>query len=335
MKTTKKRISLFLLQCFSLLLILTTQAYSHDARPVAVTITEQAPLVYHHSVRAPPSVDFNNQPVLVWPSSCEATSTQSVMSCPEGIQGQALALDFPLYNPSLATFVRFNGSEGESTTMMLSPTESNWVLAGTPSLLTIANDYLVLGFEHILGGFDHLLFVLGLMVIAKTTRRILLTVTGFTVAHSITLITSAMGFITVPIVPVETTIALSILFLAYEISRSEKTSMTFQYPLLVSFGFGLLHGLGFASALSEIGLVSGDIILSLLFFNLGVEAGQLAFILLMVILVMIIKKIALEGKVARPGLGIIISKSDLLMAYAIGIPASFWVFERLATLLSL
>ena len=137
-----------------------------------------------------------------------------------------------------------------------------------------------LGVEHILTGVDHLLFVLCLILLVPDIRKLLLTVTAFTIAHSITLAAASLGFVNVPTAPVEATIALSIVFLASELLRDphQRSDITQTYPWLVAFSFGLLHGLGFAGALAEIGLPHGQIPLALFSFNVGVELGQLAFI---------------------------------------------------------
>jgi hypothetical protein len=195
----------------------------------------------------------------------------------------------------------------------------------------VAIQYLRLGIEHIIGGYDHLLFVLGLLIIAGTGKRILLTVTGFTLAHSITLSLSALGVVTIPIVPVEATIALSIVFLAHEISQPKKDGLTWRYPMLVSFGFGLLHGLGFASALGEIGLVQNEILLSLLFFNLGVETGQLLFIAAIMLLVLGMQKMFHVHRTNNSG-AFLARRAELFIAYVIGIPAAYWLIERVAPL---
>ena len=144
----------------------------------------------------------------------------------------------------------------------------------------MAGVYLKLGVEHILFGVDHLLFVLALLIITDGTMRLIKTVTAFTVAHSITLTAATLGFVHVPQPPVEATIALSIVFVAAEIvhQRGGREGITARAPWVVAFTFGLLHGFGFAGALSEIGLPQGDIPLALLFFNVGVEVGQLLFI---------------------------------------------------------
>jgi hydrogenase/urease accessory protein HupE len=199
----------------------------------------------------------------------------------------------------------------------------------------IARDYLLLGVEHIIGGLDHLLFVLGLLVIARTPKRILLAVTGFTLAHSLTLSLSSLGLVSMPIAPVEAVIALSILFLAHEIARPRADSFAWRQPMLVSFGFGLLHGLGFASALGDIGLVRSNVFVSLLFFNLGVELGQVLFILAMLALVALLRRatarVARDAVVARPsGAPPAPRRLDLVAAYLIGVPSAYWLIERVA-----
>jgi hydrogenase/urease accessory protein HupE len=183
-------------------------------------------------------------------------------------------------------------------------------------------DYTVLGFEHILIGFDHLLFVLALLLIVSGTRRLLWTITAFTLAHSITLAAATLGIIWVPGPPVETTIALSILFLASELIKVNqgKPSLTAKYPWVVAFAFGLLHGLGFAGALADVGLPQHEIPLALLMFNVGVELGQIFFVLMILFLVFVLKKLYTNWP----------AWSKQVPAYGIGIMAAFWFIERIS-----
>ena len=322
----------------AVLLIFTLPVLAHDARPVVVTIEEQLSGIYQYSVKVPETVDLKNQPDIHWPDGCKAQVTSHTpglltgsASCSQHLQGLTLSLDFPYYNPSLASYYRLTTLDGEMRMAMRSPTEASWEIPQAPTTGNVAFEYLSLGVEHIVGGLDHLLFVLGLMVIARTARRILWTVTGFTIAHSITLSLSSLGVVYIPIVPVEAAIALSIVFLAYEISHEHNNSLTYRYPLIVSFGFGLLHGLGFASALGEIGLVPNEIMVSLLFFNLGVEAGQIAFILLVAAAVMAIQRLVRVN--ARLNEVLTLHRVEMLAAYVIGIPASYWLVERVSGLL--
>ena len=176
--------------------------------------------------------------------------------------------------------VRIQTRDGIVSTTLVRPNRPWIEIATAPGLLAVAGAYVLHGIEHILFGFDHLLFVLALILIVRGRRMLLWTITAFTIAHSITLSLATLGLVHVPGPPVEAMIALSILLLACEIVRSQRgqVSMTAQWPWVVAFSFGLLHGFGFASALTQIGLPQSDIPLALFTFNVGVELGQLIFI---------------------------------------------------------
>ena len=176
--------------------------------------------------------------------------------------------------------VRLQRLDGSTQLARLTPSAPSFVVEATPSKTQVVRSYLPLGVEHILTGVDHLLFVLALLIITRGSWRLVKTVTAFTVAHSITLSLAALGFVHVPSAPVEAVIALSIVFVAAEIvhSRQGRPGLTERAPWVVAFTFGLLHGFGFAGALSEIGLPQLDIPLALFSFNVGVEIGQLLFI---------------------------------------------------------
>ena len=196
--------------------------------------------------------------------------------------------------------------------------------ASSGSVADTARRYLALGVEHILLGIDHLLFVLGLLLIVRGPWMLIKTVTAFTIAHSLTLALATLGLVEVPSRPVEAAIALSIVFLAVEILRARRgrIGLTHRFPWLIAFAFGLLHGLGFAGALAEIGLPAGEIPPALLFFNLGVEIGQLMFIAA----VWSVRWAARRLEVAWP------AWVEPLPAYAIGTVASFWLIERVSTI---
>ena len=170
--------------------------------------------------------------------------------------------------------------DGTSQVERLLPADPSFVVQPAEGRAEIAWAYFVLGVEHILGGIDHLLFVLALLLIVRGGRRIILTVTAFTVAHSITLVAATLGWLSVPGAPVEAIIALSIVFVAAEVihSRQGRPGLTERAPWIVAFSFGLLHGLGFAGALAEVGLPQIAIPIALLMFNVGVEIGQLLFV---------------------------------------------------------
>jgi hydrogenase/urease accessory protein HupE len=186
----------------------------------------------------------------------------------------------------------------------------------------VAGDYTVLGIDHILSGYDHLTFVLALLLLVNGWRRLLLTVTSFTLAHSITLAAATLGLFWLPGPPIEATIALSILFLASELIKVNRghTSLTVRYPWIVAFVFGLLHGFGFAGALSEVGLPQSEIPVALLTFNVGVELGQLMFIAVILLCIEFLRRIRSDWP----------AWTRQLPAYGIGSMAAFWLIERLS-----
>ena len=187
-----------------------------------------------------------------------------------------------------------------------------------------AGAYFMLGVEHILLGVDHLLFVLALVLIVPTAGMLVKTVTCFTIAHSITLALAALGVVHVPPAPVEAVIALSIVFVAAEIVRGRegKPGLTARAPWIIAFTFGLLHGFGFAGALAQVGLPANDIPLALLCFNLGVEAGQLAFVAAALAVIAIVRRVSVRLPRAV----------ELVPPYAIGSVAMFWAIQRLTVL---
>lgn len=317
-------------------------ARAHDARPLSIEIAEQGKDLYLAHLRAPPSVAPDNQPGIVWPVGCQAlqdragadaaaSSRTTLVACKGGLAGRTLAIQYPIYNPALSTLFRLIGPDGRTTTRVLTPDQLAWQVPREPSLLEVAAGYLRLGVEHIWTGVDHLLFVTGLLVLASSLRRVLFAITGFTIAHSITLSLSALDMVRLPGPPVEAAIALSILFLAREIARPSPDGVAARYPVLVSSSFGLLHGFGFASALREAGLPQGEIAAGLLCFNLGVEIGQVVFITGVI-------GVFLAGRKAIRTLGLktapLHGRLTQLAGYGLGVPAAFWFIQRLALLAS-
>jgi len=185
----------------------------------------------------------------------------------------------------------------------------------------VAVDYVIEGIRHILSGPDHLLFVLGLLLIVRDGWTLVKTITAFTVAHSITLATATLGYVSIPAPPVEAAIAFSILFLGPEIVRRWRggTSFTIRNPWVVAFVFGLLHGFGFATALTSAGLPPTDVPLALLCFNIGVELGQLSF----VATILLLRLVILRAHAAWP------RWVTLLPGYAVGGMGAFWTIQRL------
>ncbi len=225
-----------------------------------------------------------------------------------------------LARSSTDVLVRIIDKQNKTVTAVLNADKPSYSLAKQASEQTTLT-YITLGVEHILIGFDHLLFVVCLIFISTTRKKLLLTITGFTLAHSITLIMAATGVVSIAIVPVEAVIALSIVFLAIEIAKQNKDSLSFKYPVLVSSSFGLLHGFGFASVLAEIGLPKNEKIAALLYFNVGVELGQLIFIAALALLFVLSKWI-------YPALKL--QSLARLISYFSGSIAMVWLISRLA-----
>ncbi len=231
--------------------------------------------------------------------------------------------------------VRLERRDGTTQVTRLTPALSSLVVEAAPSRTEIVNTYLLLGIEHILTGVDHLLFVLGLLLLVRGFGRLVKTVSAFTLAHSVTLTLATLGFVHAPSPPVEAMIALSIVFVAKEILRSRgrssstQPSLTERQPWLVAFSFGLLHGLGFAGGLSEVGLPEGHIPLALLLFSIGVEVGHFGFIA--VVLASILLGLWIRDRVRlSPLRQQHLAMLRLLPPYAIGGTAMFWLIERLA-----
>lgn len=313
-------------------------ARAHDARPLSIDITQQSSDVYEARVRVPPTVTEDDRPTMLWPADCRVVSDRViapptpeeviVAACADGLEGHTLRIHYPIYNPSLSTLFRLNRAQGSVLTQVLPPESSEWKVPRESTWSEVALSYLELGVRHIWTGFDHLLFVTGLLVLAGTLRRVILAITGFTLAHSVTLSLSALGLVRLPPPPVEAAIALSILFLAWEISRPLPTSLARRYPLLVSCAFGLLHGFGFAAALREVGLPTHELALALLCFNLGVEVGQIVFIVAVLALIVPLARAA--GRISW--VASLQTRPDTWWGYVLGVPAAFWFFQRLGAL---
>ncbi len=244
---------------------------------------------------------------------------QFLISTPEDIRGETIVIEG---QPSTLIDVLVNVDllSGEQYSKILTPAKPFYTIPATTSAFETIKTYLILGVDHILLGVDHLLFVLALIFVTKGKWKIIKTVTAFTIAHSITLSLAALELVQIPIAPVEAFIALSIVFLAKEIiqhGQGEET-LTYKYPWIVAFSFGLLHGFGFASALSETGLPQNAIPLALAFFNVGVEVGQLIFIGFILILQWSLGKIKVE----------VPQKLKPVPVYLIGGIASYWLIER-------
>ncbi|NIB44924.1 HupE/UreJ family protein [Pseudomaricurvus alkylphenolicus] len=301
-----------------LLVLLPLSVQAHENRPLYVDIIEQADFNYQVRMKIPPTVPRHNQPSLLMPEQCQRLAA-SQYRCSGPLAGETLQIRYAQYNPSVSAFLRLSLLNGEQYSSLLAATETDWVVPEQESFGGVARHYTWLGIEHILIGLDHLLFVACLLFIAGTFRRVLMTATGFTLAHSITLVLSALEMVRVPVAPVETLIAFSILFLAVEIARGRENTLTFRRPILVSSSFGLLHGFGFAAVLRDIGLPQTELVSGLLFFNLGVEIGQVLFILACVAVMALVKRVLSEQRLYQ---------AEAVAIYAVGILSSYWLFDR-------
>lgn len=238
-----------------------------------------------------------------------------------GLIDQQITID-GILGGATDVIVRVERLDGTTQLERLQPTQPTFTVTASPGPGEVALAYFVLGVEHILGGIDHLLFVLALLLLVHNLKRLALTITAFTIAHSMTLVCATLGWISLPGPPVEAVIALSIVFVAAEVIHEQqgRRSITAQSPWIVAFGFGLLHGLGFAGALEEVGLPETAIPVALLMFNVGVEAGQLLFVAGVVAVATVLGRISPlpSGLVKRA------------VSYGIGSIAAFWTIERVA-----
>jgi hydrogenase/urease accessory protein HupE len=259
-------------------------------------------------------------PVATRESGGAAVQTWRIRSA-EPLRGQSLRIQ-GLEATMTDALARVEFADGTSWLRRFTPQAPAATIPAQESGWSVAVEYVKLGVEHILLGVDHLLFVLALLLVTPGTWRLVKTVTAFTVAHSITLALATLGFVHVPQAPVEAVIALSIAFVAAEILRARdgREGVTARAPWIVAFAFGLLHGFGFAGALAEAGLPEGHIPLALLFFNLGVELGQLLFIAAVLSAIGLIRRV--RSRLPR--------WTGLVPPYAIGSVATFWVIQRVA-----
>lgn len=245
---------------------------------------------------------------------------------PGGLAGQVISIDGLAATAGTDVLVRIERADGTTQVARLLPTRPSFVVEAASTLWSVVSAYLALGVEHIWSGIDHLLFVLALLILVKGWRRLVGTITAFTVAHCLTLAAATLGFVHVPGPPVEACIALSIVLVATEIvhARRGRAGLTERAPWLIAFTFGLLHGLGFAGALSRVGLPATAIPAALLSFNLGVELGQLAFIAAVLAVAALGRALARRLTLRAP------AWAGALPAYAIGSVAACWLLQRVA-----
>jgi hydrogenase/urease accessory protein HupE len=314
------------------LLLAAPPAFAHETRPAYLELKETAPGQYSVLWRTPvlsgmrlpvalklPEGVRNLQEPDVQELTDSLVERRSVDAGPAGLAGKRI--EFPGLQFTITdVLVRIERLDGTHSTELVRPPRP-WIEVAAPrGALAAAGVFLAQGIDHILLGVDHLLFVLGLLAIVRTPWMLVKTITAFTVAHSITLAIATLGLASVPAPPLNAAIALSILFLGPEILRAWRgeTSFTIRHPWVVAFAFGLLHGFGFASGLTALGLPQREIPLALLMFNVGVEIGQLAFVALILLLVRALK--VLQVRWPRP--------VELLPAYVVGSLGAFWTIQR-------
>jgi len=322
----------------ALLVSLAPRVFAHEVRPAYLELRQTGPETYDALWKVPGQGENLRFGLYVeLPENCanvaqplgsmvkEAYSERWTVKCEGGLTGGTIRID-GLSATMTDVLVRLERLDGTTQVTRLTPSAPSFVVEAAPGALEVARTYLMLGVEHILLGVDHLLFVLALFILVKGTGRLIATVTAFTVAHSLTLAGATLGFVHVPGPPVEAGIALSIVFVAAEIvhGRQGRTGLTERFPWIVAFTFGLLHGFGFASALSEVGLPQSAIPVALLFFNVGVEIGQLFFIASIFAVVALARQIAQRTGVSQP------AWAWRVPAYAIGSVAAFWIIQRIS-----
>lgn len=319
--------------CFWLMLV-GTLSWADDMRPASLTIKTVDTFTYELSWTVPVkngqrpefSVFISGDNTLLSPKSSRQLNNTIRESWnfkrDAGLSGATISI-VGLEGSSYEVLLRIIDDKFQTITAVLNTEKSDYIVPDIESIE--AEDtvitYIVLGIEHILIGLDHLLFVACLVYISGTRKKLLLTITGFTVAHSVTLVLASTGVLSIPIPPVEAAIALSIVFLAREIARNKKGSLSLTYPVLVSSSFGLLHGFGFASVLADIGLPETEKFLALLCFNIGVEIGQLIFVAALFLGFVVVSKLFRS---------ITLETIRFPASYACGSLAMLWVLERLS-----
>lgn len=316
------------------LFLLQSQLYADEIRPAYLEISEKGPDLFSLLWKVPAKGDKKLSLDVILPDNCSnkshprrqlvnAAYIERWMSvCEGGLSERSISIQ-GLGTTNTDVLLHLEFLDKTSQTVQLTPVNNSYTVTASASTWQIVRTYTGLGVEHILLGFDHLLFVFALLLIVKNLRRLLWTITAFTLAHSITMAGATLGVVYLPQVPVEAIIALSILFLTVEIMHEKqgKTGLTSSYPWIIAFVFGLLHGFGFAGALAEIGLPQQAITLALVFFNVGVELGQIIFVLFVVLLGLVVRRIKQEK---------LVEKLETVIVYSIGGLSSFWLFERIS-----
>ena len=308
------------------------QAVAHESQPGLLELKQLTADRYEVLWRAPIYYGRPHPARLVLPTDWQAVSEPTVRQLPDSaLHRQVVQVEGGTINGSVIRFagleatitdvyVRVSRLDGSEFSQVVRPTRPFAELRGERPWHESSREYVTLGFNHILMGIDHLLFVLGLLIIVQGRRMLIKTITAFTVAHSITLAVATLGYATIPGPPLNAAIALSILFLGPEIVRTWRgqSSFTIRHPWVVAFAFGLLHGFGFANGLSTVGMPMAEIPLALLMFNIGVEIGQVAFVLVVLLIQRALH--VLQFRWPR--------WVDFTPGYAIGSLGAMWTIQR-------
>lgn len=306
----------------------------HESRPLYIEIQELENERVGIKWKVPRSLTIDALPApfistcepvetVAWSTLSDAHVGEYRSHCEGGIANRKINIGFSATNPSLSTIISVIYVDKSKNTKILGPTEAEWAIPAQATFVSTLKSYLLLGMKHIALGWDHLLFIACLFFIAASWSRVLITITGFTIAHSMTLALSALNIVRLPVPPVEASIALSIVFLAWELTRNSRQSIIWKYPLAVSASFGLLHGFGFATILADTGMPENHLLTALLFFNLGVELGQIVFLLALATLLYLFKAICVAN--LRSNNEAVFFKTA---AYMAGITASYWFIQR-------
>ena len=334
-----KKLFLLVVVHFSLFTVSFSLSFADEYRPAYLELTQSDIDTYDMLWKVPAKgvdkrlglyVEFSKDVLTVSPKRASfvagAYIERNSISRRGGLTGSIITIA-GLARVSTDVLVRIQRLDGTSETARLNAASTSFVVKGAPEFWNVVKTYMVFGIEHILEGFDHLLFVACLIFIAGTWRRILVTITGFTLAHSITLSLAGLGLVRLPVPPIEAVIALSIVFLAREIALDRRDTLTWRYPIAVSASFGLLHGFGFASALSDIGLPQTEIPAALLAFNVGVEIGQVLFVICMLTVFWLVTKSLQRLSMDSENW---LKKIEKPMAYGVGGITMLWTIERVS-----
>jgi len=307
---------------------------AHEVRPAYLELRQTGADTYDELWKVPGQGDLRLGLYVELPPGCASVGPprrsmaerafleRRTVRCRGGLGGGTIHIA-GLSGTGVDVLVRLERLDGTAQVTRLTPSAPSFVVQQVPSVFGVALTYTWLGIGHILSGVDHLLFVLALIILTRGGWKLVKTVTAFTVSHSITLSLATLGYVHIPQRPVEAVIALSIVFVASEIlhTRAGRPGLTVRAPWVVAFAFGLMHGVGFASGLSDAGLPAAHIPAALLFFSVGVETGHFLFIGAVLALLAFARHI----RVRWP------RWAEVIPPYAIGGLATFWVIQRVLT----